>query len=286
MGQANGPPGKQDRRADRDGRQQGTEMNLRLGIAFVAFVIWTAITIMVGILVAGGETSLLDGVTGGIGWAWVIAGGFILTVVFWQGWIDVALNRGTDLRGWRLIWLPMIYIVAALAFATFMGLPPVSILALILINCLFVGFSEELMFRGAILQAFRHSVSIWLAVLFTSLAFGAIHSLNVFVTGDLKSAMIQSSAAFLSGIVFIALRLRTGSLWPPIIVHALWDFATFTLGAAGQGVSHGSLPAEAATPMGSSGIGQLVPILLVLPNAIYGLWLMRNIGKTHTNPTT
>jgi hypothetical protein len=27
-----------------------------------------------------------------------------------------------------------------------------------------------------------------------------------------------------------------------------------------------------------------MPVLLVLPNALYGLWLMRGIGKTHTQP--
>ncbi len=26
----------------------------------------------------------------------------------------------------------------------------------------------------------------------------------------------------------------------------------------------------------------LMPILLVLPNALYGLWLMRGIGQTHS----
>jgi hypothetical protein len=29
---------------------------------------------------------------------------------------------------------------------------------------------------------------------------------------------------------------------------------------------------------------QFIPVLLVLPNAIYGLWLMRNIAKTHVDP--
>ena len=140
------------------------------------------------------------------------------------------------------------------------------------------------MFRGVLLQAFRHTVTIWPAVFLTSVAFGAIHSLNVFVTGDLKAALIQSSAAFLSGLMFIALRLRTGSLWPPIIVHALWDFATFTLGAAGHGVAHGNLPAEAASLPAASGPSVYLPILMVLPNAIYGLWLMRNISRTHSNP--
>jgi membrane protease YdiL (CAAX protease family) len=143
-----------------------------------------------------------------------------------------------------------------------------------------VGFSEELMFRGALLQAFRGAVTIWPAVILTSVAFGSIHSLNVFVTGELGPALVQSAAAFLSGLMFIALRLRTGSLWPPILVHALWDFATFTLGAAAGGMmTHGTLPAEAPVPV-VTGYVALLPVLLVLPNAIYGLWLMRGIGRT------
>ena len=74
---------------------------------------------------------------------------------------------------------------------------------------------------------------------------------------------------------FIALRLRTGSLWPCIIVHGLWDFATFTVAAARSGESHASSSGGPMTAM------TFVPILLVLPNALYGLWLMRRIGQTH-----
>lgn len=259
-------------------------MNRRLAVALVAFALWTAITVIGGNITTGGDMTLVQAVQRGIGWTWVLAASFILAVVLWQGWRDVGLNRWADARGWRLCWLPMIYIVVGLGLATAVGLPPASVLLVILFNTALVGFSEELMFRGAILQAFRHATSIWPAVLLTSVAFGAIHSLNVFVTGDLKTALIQSSAAFLSGLMFIALRLRTGSLWPPIIVHALWDFATFMLGVAGHGAAHGNLPAEAATLPAASGLSGLLPVLLVLPNAIYGLWLMRNIGRTHTNP--
>lgn len=262
-------------------------MTRRLAIALIAFACWLAITIIVGNLSSDGETDLAEGVRRGVGWSWLAAGGFILAVVLWQGWHDVALNRWPEARAWRLAWLPMVYIVVALGGATFLGLPPVTVLMIILFNTMLVGFSEELMLRGALLQAFRHNVSIWPAVLLTSVAFGAMHSLNVFVTGDLWAALLQSCAAFLSGIVFIALRLRTGSLWPPIIVHALWDFATFVLsGAVGHGASHGTMPAEAVTPAASSELTQFLPIILVLPNAIYGLWLMRNIGRTHADPQT
>jgi membrane protease YdiL (CAAX protease family) len=259
-------------------------MNRRLGVALVAFVVWTAVTVIGGNMTTGGEASLLDAVTSGLGWTWLIAAAFILSVVLWQGWRDVALDRWTDAAGWRLAWLPMIYIVGGFAVATFLGLPPATVLLLLLLNTFLVGFSEEVMFRGVLLQAFRHATAIWPAVLLTSVAFGAVHSLNVFVTGDLRAALIQSSAAFLSGLMFIALRLRTGSLWPPIIVHALWDFATFTLGAAGAAAAHDGLPSEAATPAGATGLVEFLPVLLVLPNAIYGLWLMRDIRRTHAAP--
>jgi membrane protease YdiL (CAAX protease family) len=248
-------------------------------MALGAFVIWTLITVYLGTMITGGEASLLDSVTHGIGWAWLGAGAFILAVVCWQGWWDVGLDRGASLQGWSLTWLPMLYIVAALGYTAVVGLPPLSILGLILLNTFFVGFSEELMFRGALLQAFRRAMPIWGAVLLTSVAFGSIHTLNVFLTGDLKAAALQAAAAFLSGLVFIALRLRTGSLWPPILLHALWDFATFTLSAASAAQGSGD-----ATGTDGAGWVQFVPILLVLPNAIYGLWLMRDIGRTHADP--
>ena len=134
-------------------------MTQRLALALGAFVIWTVITVLVGKLLAGGETSLLEGVSHGIGWAWVMAAGFILAIVVWQGWSDVGLNRGADAAG-----------VAAGLAADALHLVALGVChhdwpaarhrccCSSLINCLFVGFSEELMFRGALLQAFRHAV--------------------------------------------------------------------------------------------------------------------------------
>lgn len=257
-------------------------MNRRLAIALSAFVLWTMVTIIGGNLASGGEMSLQDGVTRGIGWTWVLASAFILTVALLQQWHDVGLTRGASLRAWRLVWLPALYIAGALAVAAAAGLPPAGVMGIILVNTLFVGFSEELMFRGVLLQAFRRSVPVWGAVMLTSVAFGAVHSLNVFVTGDLAAALIQSTAAFMSGLVFIALRLRTGSLWPPVILHGLWDFATFLLGAAGaQG---GGTQGGGTDVAVVSGWAMFLPVLVVLPNAIYGLWLMRRIGTTHRDP--
>jgi membrane protease YdiL (CAAX protease family) len=252
-------------------------MNKRLAISLVAFVGWLLITV-VGERVHTGEAPLLQSVTGGVGWPLLAAALFLLALVAWQRWHDVGLNQLPTGRSLLLTWLPMLYIVGGLGLSATFGLPPAGVLAWILFNTFLVGLSEELMFRGVLLQAFRRTVSIWLAVVLTTVAFGAIHTLNVFMTGDLRTAVIQSVAAALSGLLFIALRLRTGSLWPCIVVHGLWDFATFAVAASSSAQPH------AAASGGPDTLTTIVPILLVLPNALYGLWLMRNISKTHAQP--
>ena len=249
-------------------------MNKRLAISLAAFVGWLLITV-VGGQIHTGEAPLLEAVTRGLGWPFLLAALFLLALVVWQQWRDVGLNKLASGRSLLLTWLPVLYIVAGLGLAVVFGLPPAGVLLWILFNTFLVGLSEELMFRGVLLQALRRTVSIWPAVALTTLAFGAIHMLNVFMTGELRAALIQSAAAALSGLLFIALRLRTGSLWPCIIVHGLWDFATFTLAAARSG------EAQASSGGGPMTVMTFLPILLVLPNALYGLWLMRRIGQTH-----
>jgi membrane protease YdiL (CAAX protease family) len=252
-------------------------MTRRLTVSLAAFVGWLLITVVGGQMHTG-EAPLLEAVTRGLGWPFLLASLFLLAMAGWQQWRDIGLNRLPSGRSLLLTWLPMLYIVVGLGLAVVFGLPPAGVLAWILFNTFLVGLSEELMFRGVLLQAFRRTVSIWPAVALTTLAFGAIHILNVFMTGDLCTALIQSAAAALSGLLFIALRLRTGSLWPCVVVHGLWDFATFTIAAARSGES---MPGSGGGPIT---LMTFMPVLLVLPNALYGLWLMRRIGETHARP--
>ncbi len=249
-------------------------MNRRLAISLAAFVGWLLITVVGGRMHTG-EAPLLQAVTRGLGWPFLLAALFLLALVVRQQWRDVGLNQLPSGRSLLLTWLPMLYIVAGLGLSVVFGLPPAGVLAWILFNTFLVGLSEELMFRGVLLQAFRRTVSIWQAVWLTTLAFGAIHILNVFMTGDLRTAVMQAAAAGSSGLLFIALRLRTGSLWTGIVVHGLWDFATFTVPASR------SVESQTVASGGPMTLMTFMPMLLVLPNALYGLWLMRHIGATH-----
>ncbi len=72
------------------------------------------------------------------------------------------------------------------------------------------------------------------------------------------------------GLLFMALLLRTGSLWVPVTYHALWDLGTFLVSASGA--SKGSSSADL-----SQGWTWAVPLLLVLPNFLYAMYLLRNV---------
>ncbi len=81
-----------------------------------------------------------------------------------------------------------------------------------------VGWSEELVFRGYLLQNLTEGIGIKWAALLSSAFFGLAHMLN-------------PNASVLAGVIITILTfllvlgwLRTGQLWVPIGLHAGWNF--------------------------------------------------------------
>ena len=71
---------------------------------------------------------------------------------------------------------------------------------------------EELAFRGYILTGLRQNFRPWSAILLSSFLF-ALYQMNVF----------QFIPHFLFGIVLAALVVRTGSIWPAIVFHLVYN---------------------------------------------------------------
>jgi membrane protease YdiL (CAAX protease family) len=191
--------------------------------ALIALVVWVAITIGGGLLQAGGPSSLDGLVSGGIVWAIPLAALFLLAT--YRGkWDQLGLVASGSWREARPVVIAVAFLLA-LAIAN--GLPALSVLIFLVINSLAVGISEELAFRGVALRALRGIYPVRRAVLISALAFGAVHSLNAIVTGDLAGAVTQSIFAIGMGMWTANIRIRTGSLSLPILLHGLWDLALF-----------------------------------------------------------
>ncbi len=80
---------------------------------------------------------------------------------------------------------------------------------------------EEIFFRGIIFSLLRTRYSLWFSIFFSSLLFGLIHLLP-----------LQIISAGLGGALLAWLYERCGTLWVPILLHAINNLLAVGLGSA------------------------------------------------------
>jgi membrane protease YdiL (CAAX protease family) len=83
---------------------------------------------------------------------------------------------------------------------------------------------EEILFRGYLLDKIRSSYSDNFTIISTGLLFGMMHW-NIFFWSDFA----QVGSATIGGFLYAWLRIKTGSLWPSMICHSLWNGTIFIL---------------------------------------------------------
>jgi membrane protease YdiL (CAAX protease family) len=82
----------------------------------------------------------------------------------------------------------------------------------------FNAFGEELLFRGVIF-ALLLSLPVWRAIVLNGLLFGAMHLIHGFMDTDWKTAGWKMMVTAVCGMMFTAVRYRSGSLWLCVILH-------------------------------------------------------------------
>ena len=96
------------------------------------------------------------------------------------------------------------------------------------VSMAFVGFAEELIFRGFLFKAMLKDGSVKTAVIISSVTFGLGHILNLFTGHELTETLIQVAFAVTYGFLVTMVFYKGGSLLPCILSHSLFDmFAAF-----------------------------------------------------------
>lgn len=91
-------------------------------------------------------------------------------------------------------------------------------------STLFVGFTEEWMYRGLLFAFFSSHLGLRQGAFFAILAFGLLHALNIVAGVPAHQAAFQVVLTSLAGAIFLRAALATRSLLFPILGHALYDF--------------------------------------------------------------
>lgn len=138
---------------------------------------------------------------------------------------------------------------------------PVRIVDFALV-ALTTGFAEEAIFRGIGVTALLKRGTMQAALL-SSLVFGGMHLANLLVGADPLATGLQVMVAFLFGIACSALLISTRAILPLVMIHAIEDFVSF--------VGAGDVRSTSAPSLGDV----LMTLLLFLPLAVYGIWLLR-----------
>lgn len=144
---------------------------------------------------------------------------FLLSSMAW--WRVVGFRRParvTDLWYYALPFLPAI-ISLVVGVEVSNGLLLLQFFAITLM----IGFVEESIFRGLMLNALKPR-GAWTAVIVTSLLFALSHSLNLLSGKNLADIAAQILYALAIGFAFAALVLKKGILWPLVLAHFLIDF--------------------------------------------------------------
>lgn len=112
-----------------------------------------------------------------------------------------------------------------------------TVLPLLALGCVFVGFAEELGTRGLVLVGARESG--WgepAAALLTMVVFSLVHAMNALFGQSVQQTLVQLGLTFAAGAAFYVTRMTTGSLVLCMVLHAVWDFGLLGTTATGRTV--------------------------------------------------
>ena len=120
---------------------------------------------------------------------------FLLTMIYAITWIGIfgEPSSNTDL-------------------GTNWGSSSIDIAFLFLSVAIVTPIAEELFFRGYVLDAINRKHGDWTAIIWSAMLFGLVH-VDPFTMGQ----------AFMGGIIYGWIRMRTGSLLPSIACHMMWN---------------------------------------------------------------
>ena len=136
---------------------------------------------------------------------------------------------------WKgLLWLVPVFIIMGIynfqLFTTSFGninRHTALTLAITAITIALVAFSEEVMFRGILLNWSLKKYGVITSVLISAIGFSLLHSVNYFGGESLPAVMSQISDTFFFGLFAALVALKLKNIFPLIITHFLWDFQLF-----------------------------------------------------------
>ncbi len=114
-------------------------------------------------------------------------------------------------------------------------------IAVLAAECFMVAFFEETCFRGVVFLGFlnkrRDTVTgRFLAIIFSSAVFGAVHLINIFLGASPLAVLLQIGYSFLIGAMCSVVLMKTANIWICVLLHAIYNFGGSIIEDCGKGI--------------------------------------------------
>ena len=131
---------------------------------------------------------------------------------------------------------------------------------LFILSMCFVGFLEEVIFRGFLFKAMCRE-NVKQAMIISSLTFGIGHIVNLLNGAEVLATLLQICFAAAIGFVFVIIFHKSGSLIPCIITHGMFNSLS------------------AFKVKGTEMEEMLTVVALTVVSIAYALWILKNTKK-------
>ncbi|MBF9030399.1 CPBP family intramembrane metalloprotease [Rhodobacterales bacterium HKCCE3408] len=211
--------------------------SLQIGIAvYIAYLL-----IVIGAMWAGGANYMTmtapDQIFINIVVPLLLGAVLLVGVISWFGWWTPVMRdrsrASPEWLFWPIVFIAIAFIGINLSAADWSNIAAAHLIWLVAAGIL-VGFNEEALTRGVLLVGFREGGrSETFVAITSSFLFGLLHLPNALLGLPLYGAAIQVVFAGIMGLAFYTVRRTTGLLVIPMIIHGLWDFASFSRASSG-----------------------------------------------------
>ena len=203
---------------------------------------------------------------------WHMLGLIVISVAIFLFVKKNGLMEKYGLAGWAknssaMLWFIPLWLLSCLnLFSGFQPDYPAPGLIYAAVSMAFVGFAEELIFRGFLFKAMLKDGNVKAAVIVSSVTFGMGHIINLFTGHELIATLTQVVFAVAMGFVFTLVFYKSGSLLPGILAHSFIDVCSVF-----------------APDEGSQRLNVIVHVVSLVVCVAYGIYLMKRVETPRIN---
>jgi uncharacterized protein len=157
----------------------------------------------------------------------IVAAFVFLSLMHW--WHDIGFTQGISRNQIPLCLFPTLLTVY-IAWGALSSSTVGSLIFFLAVYACLIAVAEETNFRGIILQVLLPQ-GVLRALFLSTLLFALLHAGNLFAGLPWTYVAGQVLFVFGTGFAYAVMRVRTGSIWPAILLHSFTDFGSLSFTA-------------------------------------------------------